>query len=109
MEPIFSSAGDKTIRIWDITTGMCEETGGGYFDPVTSVTLSKDGTKIVSGSWNNVLHIWNMTTGMCEKTLRQHIVSLLNHCQVITPNTNSNTHIKMLWSFCWDIINFEQI
>ena len=49
----------------------------GHTDEVRSVAFSKDGTKIVSGSWDRTIRVWNVDTGECiftgiqlEETLR---------------------------------------
>ena len=63
---IVSGSRDKTIRVWNPTTGQC--TAGpfqGHTATVTSVAYSPDGSHIVSGSWDNTIRVWNPTTGQC--------------------------------------------
>ncbi len=61
---IVSGSDDRTIRIWNATTG---ETAAGPFsghsDSVTSVAFSPDGQHIVSGSSDRTIRVWNATTG----------------------------------------------
>ena len=41
---------DNTLRLWDLTTGVCVREFKGHTDPVCSVTLTPDGKHAVSGS-----------------------------------------------------------
>jgi WD40 repeat protein len=41
----------------------------GHSNVVTSVCFSRDGTRIVSGSYDKTVRIWNAVTGACEVTM----------------------------------------
>ncbi|KAN0086005.1 hypothetical protein V8E55_007139 [Tylopilus felleus] len=63
---IVSGSSDKTIRVWNASTGQC--VAGqfqGHTDPVWSVAYSHDGSHIISGSEDNTIRVWNATTGQC--------------------------------------------
>ncbi|EMD31474.1 hypothetical protein CERSUDRAFT_144986, partial [Gelatoporia subvermispora B] len=61
---IVSGSGDKTIRIWDASTGQALlEPLEGHTNWVTSVAFSPDGTRIVSGSDDRTIRIWDASTG----------------------------------------------
>ena len=44
----------------------------GHIKAVYSVAYSPDGTKIISGSYDNTIKIWDANTGQCLKTLKGH-------------------------------------
>ncbi|KIK51021.1 hypothetical protein GYMLUDRAFT_252434 [Collybiopsis luxurians FD-317 M1] len=61
---IVSGADDRTVRIWNATTGT--QIGNplhGHDDSVWSVAFSPDGTRIVSGSSDMTVRLWNATNG----------------------------------------------
>ncbi|KAF8716599.1 hypothetical protein AX14_012292 [Amanita brunnescens Koide BX004] len=77
---IVSGSSDKTIRVWDASTGIevlpptirvwDASTGNevfpplrGHDDSVLSIAFSPDGSKIISGSDDNTIRIWDASTG----------------------------------------------
>ena len=47
---VASGSDDKTVKLWDVTSGECLQTLEGHSDCVNSVSFSPDGTKVASGS-----------------------------------------------------------
>ena len=47
---LFSGSVDKTIKVWDVSTGACVQTLEGHTHWVSSVCLSGDGSRLFSGS-----------------------------------------------------------
>ncbi|KAH8900609.1 hypothetical protein GQ53DRAFT_863078 [Thozetella sp. PMI_491] len=66
-----SGSEDKTIKIWDPTTGYCIVTLEGHSGRVCSVAWSNDG-RLASGSDDKTIKIWDPTTGHCIATLEGH-------------------------------------
>ena len=66
---IVSGSADKTVKIWDATTGACFNTLEGHNSYVISICISSDGSRIVSGSFDNTVKIWDATTAACLNTL----------------------------------------
>ncbi|KAL2885822.1 Vegetative incompatibility protein HET-E-1 [Ceratocystis lukuohia] len=67
-----SGSWDKTVKIWDATSGACVQTLEGHGHYVTSVVFSNDGQRLASGSADNTVKIWDATSGACVQTLEGH-------------------------------------
>ena len=67
---IISGSTDKTIKIWDIDSGICIKTLEGHNGSVYSVAI-KDNL-IISGSYDKRIKIWDIESGECIKTLEGH-------------------------------------
>ncbi|KIK35353.1 hypothetical protein CY34DRAFT_587273, partial [Suillus luteus UH-Slu-Lm8-n1] len=63
-----------TVRLWDVGTGQpVGEPLRGHTHSVTSVSFSPDGTRIVTGSWDNTVRLWDAGTGQpVGEPLRGH-------------------------------------
>src|SRR6266699_1427775 len=60
---VASASYDKTVRIWDITTGDNVFTYKGHSDRVFSVAWSPDGKRIASAGADRTVHVWDAATG----------------------------------------------
>ena len=60
---VASGSGDKTVKLWDVTSGECLQTLEGHSSRVWSVSFSPDGTKVASGSWDNTVKLWDVMSG----------------------------------------------
>ncbi|ETO07071.1 WD-40 repeat-containing protein [Reticulomyxa filosa] len=69
---VASCSDDKTIRLWDLSSGKQIQVIEGNSDPVTEVQFSPDGSKIVSCSWDTIARIWDVATGKQSQTLEGH-------------------------------------
>ena len=65
---ILTGSRDRTVRIWDATTGDNTLTLT-HTDPVTAVAWSPDGHHILTGSGDGTTRIWDATTGDNTLTL----------------------------------------
>jgi WD40 repeat protein len=66
---IVSGSNDKTLRVWDVSTGVCELELEGHDEGVYRVCMLPDG-RIVSGSWDKTIRVWDTLTGACERVLQ---------------------------------------
>jgi WD40 repeat protein len=67
-----SGSDDKTLKIWDLTTGKEQFTLNGHTSFVNAVAVTADGKRAISGSDDNTLKVWNLTTGKEQFTLNGH-------------------------------------
>lgn len=86
---------DKSVRVWDTTTGYLVErleNPDGHRDSVYSVAFAPNGRDLVSGSLDKTIKFWELTVprgyntnnvklGKCVRTFEGHKVSLtrFNH------------------------------
>ena len=67
---LLAAAGeDRTIRLWNVNTGLVERTLAGHDSGVTSLVFSPDGRSIASGSADNTVRIWDVATGEARQVL----------------------------------------
>ena len=59
-QSIVSGGEDKTIKIWNISTGDCLITLEGHSISVRSVAITPDGQSIVSGGEDKTIKIWGI-------------------------------------------------
>ena len=67
-----TSAQDNGIAIWDIRTGMLEQTLIGHTSIVTVLVWSGDGRQIASGGSGGQLFLWAAASGQFEHRLLGH-------------------------------------
>ncbi|KAJ7645802.1 hypothetical protein B0H17DRAFT_449230, partial [Mycena rosella] len=67
-----SGSSDKTIRIWDVSTGKQLQQLDGHDHWVNSVAFSSDGSRAISGSYDNTIRIWDISTGKQLQQLDGH-------------------------------------
>ena len=62
---IISGSDDKTIRVWDASTGVeMLSPLQGHDSGVSSIAFSPDGSKIISGSEDHTIRVWGASTGV---------------------------------------------
>jgi WD40 repeat protein len=99
-QTIASSGDDRTVKIWNITTGEEIATLKGHFRKVNAVAMSPDGKTLVSGSDDNTIKVWNLKTRQALKTLRGHSDAV--HALAISPDgktlvSGSDDHTLKVW------------
>jgi hypothetical protein len=53
-----SGGTDRTLKLWEASTGQCLRTFAGHLDAVTAVAMSADGRFALSGSADRTLKLW---------------------------------------------------
>lgn len=69
---ILSGADNKTVKMWDATTGKELRTFRGHESGVYSVTFSPDGARVASASGDKTIKLWDAATGVELATLSGH-------------------------------------
>uniref|UniRef100_A0A0K0DH24 Small ribosomal subunit protein RACK1 n=1 Tax=Angiostrongylus cantonensis TaxID=6313 RepID=A0A0K0DH24_ANGCA len=65
-----SGSWDKTLRLWDLTTGQSTRQFSSHTKDVLSVAFSGDNRQIVSGSRDRTIKLWN-TLAQCKYTITE--------------------------------------
>ncbi|KIK59334.1 hypothetical protein GYMLUDRAFT_245403, partial [Collybiopsis luxurians FD-317 M1] len=101
---IVSGSDDRTVRIWDATTGT--QIGNplhGHDDSVQSVAFSPDGTRIVSGSDDRTVRVWDVTTG--TQIGDSHHNDDVWSVAFLPDNTRSQSGLVNTRARIWNILN----
>lgn len=80
---LVSASRDKTLKIWDVTTGYCVKTLQGHVDWVRDVAPSIDGRFLFSAGNDQVPRLWDVSSGEAKSTFlgHEHVVE----CVSIAP------------------------
>jgi WD40 repeat protein len=60
----------KTVALWDAVTGAPKGPLTGHDGAITSVSFSRDGTKLATGSEDGTVKVWDLASGQSSQTLR---------------------------------------
>ncbi len=67
-----SGSEDKTIHLWDLTTGKELRRLQGHTAPVWSVAFAPDGRSLASGSDDKTIRLWDLASGKELRRLEGH-------------------------------------
>lgn len=84
---LFSASIDKTIRIWDSSSGNCTRILEGHSEAVREVSVSRDCKLAVTCSDDKTVRIWDVGTGKCRRILVGHSTAVSG--VAISPNGES--------------------
>ncbi|KAI9714325.1 MAG: protein with putative role during mitosis [Bogoriella megaspora] len=78
-----SASRDKSIRVWDVTTGYCVKTIRGHADWVRDINPSLDGRWLLSAGNDQTARLWDAASGEAKATFlgHEHVIE----CCVIAP------------------------
>ena len=90
---LVSASRDKTLRIWDVTTGYCVKTIRGHLDWIRDVVPSFDGRWLLSAGNDQTARLWDTSTGETKVQFagHEHVVE----CVTIAPPVSYN-HLSNL-------------
>jgi WD40 repeat protein len=72
-----SASLDRTIKLWDLTSGKLIATCRGHTHEVLSVAFSPDGKALASASWDATVKLWDIASGKNTATLAGHAKAVL--------------------------------
>lgn len=102
-----SGSWDKTLRLWDLTSGCTTRTFTGHTKDVMSVAFSADNRQIVSASRDKTIKLWN-TLGVCKYTIQEDGHSEWCGCVRFSPNTQNPIIVSCGWDKLvkvWNLTN----
>src|SRR5262249_47191656 len=67
---------DKTVKLWDATSGKELATLPGHKNWVFAVAFSHDGKLLASGSYDKTIKLWDVTTRKEIGTLKRHTAAV---------------------------------
>ena len=67
---VFAASNNKTIKLWDLLTGLCLRTFEGHEYGPKSIDVSRDGQLLVSADGSD-MKVWEISSGNCLRTLAQ--------------------------------------
>ena len=85
---IVSGSLEKSVQVWDASTGATLQQLNGHTDRVNSVAFSHDGIHIVSGSDDKSVRVWDASTGAALQQLNGHTGLVRS-----VAFSNNDTHI----------------
>lgn len=98
---IASASVDKTVRIWEETTGKCVQVLKGHTSGVYGVVELYDGT-LLSGSDDGTIREWDINTGECVSTcqLKHRIRSMreLRDGSIVTSGRGGEIEVRKTWN-----------
>jgi len=91
-----SASWDKTLRLWELSTGVTTRRFVGHTNDVLSVSFSADNRQIVSGSRDRTVKLWN-TLGDCKFTITDKGHTEWVSCVRFSPNPQNPVIVSAGW------------
>ena len=66
----------STVELWDLENGKMRQKFSGHKGSPTSITLSSDGKRMVSGAFDKSIRIWDVATGKELRKLSGHTANV---------------------------------
>jgi len=102
-----SGSWDKSMRLWDLSTGLTTRQFWGHEKDILSVAFSADNRQIVSGSRDKTIKLWN-TLAECKYTIQEDCHSEWVSCVRFSPNQKNPLLVSAGWDGLvkvWNLTN----
>jgi hypothetical protein len=99
---------DRLLYVWDLETRRYIRELEGHDDKVNGITVTPDGSKAVSASFDKTLKIWDLETGECKHTLEGHSDAVMG----VAISPDGRTVVSGSYDYTlrsWDIESGEQL
>jgi WD40 repeat protein/serine/threonine protein kinase len=63
---------DRTVRLWDVASGLERVALSGHTDRIPCVAFSPDGKTVASGGWDRTVRLWDVATSKSRAILEGH-------------------------------------
>ncbi len=101
-----SGSEDRTVKLWDASTGLCLKNLQGHTNWILSVAFSPNGNILATGSEDQTVKLWDVSTGQCLRTLQGHtgwVCSVAFDSQgTLLASSSADETIKL-----WDVTTGE--
>jgi guanine nucleotide-binding protein subunit beta-2-like 1 protein len=102
-----SGSWDKTLRLWDLTTGQTTRRFVEHTKDVLSVAFSADNRQIVSASRDKTIKLWN-TLAQCKYTITEDCHNDWVSCVRFSPSNQNPIIVSAGWDKTvkvWNLAN----
>lgn len=69
---IATGSADRTVKLWDATSGDLKQTLTGSHDDLAALAFSPDGKLIAGGTSDAAIYVWGTESGQVKRTLNRH-------------------------------------
>jgi len=70
-----SASWDKTIKLWDVSSGRLRQTLAGQHDRLQALAWSPDGQNLASAAFDRTIWLWDVEHNRCRSVLQGHTAS----------------------------------
>jgi WD40 repeat protein len=90
---VLSGSRDKTLRLWDASTGQLLRIFRGDSDTVRAVAVSPDGTHLLSAGGDAAIKLWDAATGQVVRDFKGHTAEVVS----VTFSPNGTRVLSGAW------------